>query len=93
MTGSDWGEDEGAYVVDEYEGTVTITADFTDGTLRGCIGCVGDLVTRRAPFGVFLGEELRDARTVAADYELRLGTVIFGEDGTFERERVTGRHP
>ena len=93
LAGSDWGEDEGAYVVDEYEGTVTITADFTDGTLRGCIGCVGDLVTRRAHFGVFLGEESRDARTVAADYDLRLGTVIFGEDGTFERDRVTVRHP
>ena len=43
--GSDWGENEGAFVIDEYQGTVTLTADFSDGTLRGCIGCVGDLVT------------------------------------------------
>ena len=91
--GSDWGEDEGAFVIDEYQGTVTLTADFADGTLRGCIGCVGDLVTQRAHFGVFLGQELRDVQAVAADYELHLATAIIREDGNFERDRVTVRHP
>ena len=91
--GSDWGEDEGSYVIDEYVGTVTLTADFADGTLRGCIGCVGDLVTQRAHFGVFLGQELRDVQTTAADYELHLATAIVRDDGTFERGRLTVRHP
>ena len=91
--GSDWGEDEGAFVIDEYVGTVTLSVDFADGTLRGCIGCVGDLLTQRAHFGVFLGRELIDVQATAADYELHLATAILGEDGTFERARVTVRHP
>ena len=91
--GSDWGEDEGEFVIDEYQGTVTLTADFMDGTVKGCIGCVGDLVTQRAHFGVFLGEELRDLGAIAKDYELHLATAIFREDGMFERDRVTLRHP
>ena len=91
--GSDWGDDEGTFVIDEYVGIVTVTVDFADGTLRGCIGCVGDLVTQRAHFGVFLGRELRDAQATAAAYELHLATAIIREDGTFERGRLTVRHP
>ena len=93
VPGSDWGEDEGAFVIDEYQGTVTLTTDFADGSVRGCIGCVGDLVTQRRHFGVFLGGELRDVQARAKDYELHLATAIFGEDGVFERHRVTVRHP
>ncbi len=91
--GSNWGENEGAFVLEEYQGTITLTADFTDGTLKGCIGCVGDLVTRRAHFGVFLGDDVSDAQDVARDYELHLATAIMREDGMFERDRVTLRHP
>ena len=91
--GSGWGEDEGERVIDEYQGTLTLTADFTDGTLRGCIGCVGDIVTTRTHFGVFLGEDPRDVRGLAKDYELHLATAILGENGVFERDRVTVRHP
>ena len=91
--GSDWGEDEGAYVIDEYEGEITITADFADGALSGCIGCTGDLVTRRAHFGLFLGDEVRDAQAVAADYELHFGVTPINADGNFENTGVEVRHP
>ena len=91
--GSDWGEDEGEYVIDEYQGALTLTADFGDGTLRGCIGCVGDLFTQRAHFDVFLGRDPRDVQGVARDYELHLATAIIREGGEFERDRVTLRHP
>ena len=91
--GSDWGEDEGAYVIDEYQGTIALTADFTDGTVSGCIGCVGDLATTRAHFSVFLGQEPIDVGGIAADYEVHLATAIIRKDGTFERDRVTVRHP
>ena len=91
--GSDWGENEGEFVLEEYQGTITLTADFQDGTLKGCIGCVGDLVTQRAHFGVFLGQEVSDAQGVAKDYELHLATAIIREDGMFDRDRVTFKHP
>ena len=93
VPGTDWGDATGAYVIDEYEGTVTITADFAGATLSGCIGCTGDLVTRRAHFGVFLGDEVRDVRAIAADYELHLGITPFNPDGTFEHVDVTVKHP
>ena len=93
VPGSDWGEDAGAYVLDEYEGIVTMTADFADGTLSGCIGCAGDLVTRRAHFGIFLGDDVRDVRAVAAGYELHFGATPLNDDGTFEHAGVEVRHP
>ena len=93
VPGSDWGEDEGAYVIDEYEGTITIAADFAAGTLAGCIGCTGDLATRRLHFGIFLGDDVRDVRAVATDYELHLGPTPISSDGTFEHTDVEVRHP
>ena len=93
VPGSDWREHEGSYSIDEYEGAITITADFADSTLSGCIGCVGDLVTRRAHFGVFLGNEVRDVQAVAADYELHFGVTPVNPDGTFEHTEVEVRHP
>ena len=93
VPGSDWGEYEGAYVLDEYEGAITLTADFANGTLSGCIGCVGDLITQRAHFGIFLGDEIRDVQAVATDYELHLGAAAFNQDGTFEQAGVEVRHP
>lgn len=91
--GSDWGDNQGDFVIEEYQGTVTLTADFADGTLKGCIGCVGDLVTQRAHFGVILGQGLIDGQGLARDYELHLPSAIFREDGMFERGRVNLRHP
>ena len=91
--GSGWGENEGDFVLEEYQGTVTLTADFEDGTLKGCIGCVGDLATQRAHFGVFLGQEVSDLQGIAKDYELHLATAIIREDGMFDRDRVTLKHP
>ena len=73
--------ENGDYVIEEYEGTLTLTADFGDRTVRGCIGCAGGLVTRRAHFGAILGPELGDARDTARDYEPRLATSIVREDG------------
>jgi len=91
--GSDWRENQGVYVIDEYEGTITIAADFADATLSACIGSTGDLVTRRAHFGIFLGDEPRDAQAIASGFELHFGDTPFNPDGTFERTDVTVRHP
>ena len=93
VKGTDWGDDEGAYVIDEYEGAITITADFAAKTLSGCIGCMGDLVTQRAHFGIFLGDGVRDVRSIAAHYELHFGETPFASDGTFQHADVEVRHP
>ena len=93
VPGTDWGDDAGAHVIDEYEGAITITTDFVDATLSGCIGCTGDFVTRRAHFGIFLGDEVRDVRAIAAHYDLHLGVTPFNPDGTFEHVDVTVKHP
>ena len=69
-----------------------ITADFTDATLSGRIGCEGDLFARRAHVGIFLGDEVRDVRSVAADYGLHLGATTFNPDGTFGHTDVEVRH-
>ena len=92
-TGSDWGEDEGTRLLDEWEGTMTLTANFADGTLRGCVGCVGEITTARAHFGVFLGVEASDIEFVGADYEMHLGATPLNPDGTFEHTDVTIMHP
>ena len=91
--GSGWGEGEGDFVIEEYQGVLTLAADFADRSVKGCIGCVGDLVTQRAHFGVILGEELIDTQGLARDYEIHMATAIIEEDGNFERHRVTVRHP
>ena len=93
VPGTDWGEDEGAYVIDEYEGAISITADFAKNTLSGCIGCEGDLATRRAHFGIFLGDEVLDVGSVATGYELHFGDTPLNPDGTFEHVDVTVMHP
>lgn len=93
VPGTDWGEDEGAHVIDEYEGAITITADFAKNTLSGCIGCEGGLVTRRAHFGIVLGDEVRDVQSIAAGYELHFGETPFNPDGNFEHTDVTVKHP
>ena len=91
--GSDWGDAAGSRVLEEWEGRIALTADFAAGTVGGCIGCEGDLVTRRAHFGIFLGDELRDAQAIATGYELLLVEAPIGPDGTIAHPAVTVRHP
>ena len=93
VPGGGLGEDVDNIVLEEYQGTIVLTADFFDGTVKGCIGCIGDLVTRRAHFGVILGQEVAAPQDTAGNYELHLPSAIIREDGHFERDRVVLRHP
>ena len=92
-TGSHWAEDAGIYVLEEWEGTMTLVADFADNTLSGCVGCVGELTTARAHFGVFLGAEETDFEFPAADYRIHLGETPIRPEGTFEHADVVVSHP
>ena len=81
-------------LTEEYQGTVTLSADFAGGTLHGCIGCVGDLVSRREHFNYFLGDERRfDAGPFIADFEIHLGAAPLKQNGTFGSYDVTVTHP
>ena len=93
VPGGEPGEDFENVVVEEYQGTIALTADFFDGTVKGCIGCVGDLVTRRAHFGAILSAEVDAPQGTATDYELHLPSAIFREDAHFLRNKLILRHP
>ena len=83
-----------AYVVDEYEGVISLQVDFADRTMEGCIGCLGDLVTRRAHFGAFLGEDVIDTDSFVLDHEIHLGALEFDElRGQFYGTEATVAHP
>ena len=84
---------EDTAVVDEYGGTINLTADFGAGTVSGCVGCIGDLVTRRVHLGFHLGDEVVDTESLARDYEIHLGEVPLMPEGSFEGPNVSVTHP
>ena len=82
------------FVLEEYEGTITLSADFAERTLQGCVGCEGDLVSQRKHFNFFLGDEQGSHDgTVIADYEIHLGAAPPEENGTFGSYDVTVKNP
>ena len=84
---------EDTAVLDEYGGTVNLTVDFRAGTVSGCVGCIGDLVTRRVHLGFHLGDEVVDTESLARDYEIHLGAVPLTPEGSFEGPSVSVTHP
>lgn len=81
-------------VIDEYEGVINLQVDFADRTVEGCIGCLGDLVTRRAHFGDLLGENIIDTESFVLNHEIHLGALAFDElRGQFEGIGATVVHP
>ena len=80
---------EGLFVLDGWEATVSLTADFGSRTVEGCVGCIGDFVTRPAVVPASRGD-------VAADisgYELHFAPQPYGTDGTFDGGSAEIRHP
>ena len=82
--GSGWGDLEGSVVLDEYRARMDVVADFASGTLRGCLGCVGDIEADREHLAYLLGGDAADTPSPAADYEIRFSPVAYGSGGTFE---------
>ena len=93
VPGGEPGENFENVVLEEYQGTIALTADFFDGTVKGCIGCIGDLVTQRGHFGAILGAEVDAPQGTARDYELHLPSAIIREDAHFVRYKVILKHP
>ena len=74
--------------VGTFEGVVTLTADFADDTIRGCIGCKRNLLLSGVATDAETGaQEAHDK--VPTDYQIRLGAAQVGSDGTFRASDVT----
>ncbi len=80
--------EERHFVFDGWEGLATLSADFGEGTVNGCIGCVGDLTVRSAVAPASRGDVQHDI----SDYELHLFEQPFGT-GDFDGGPAEVRHP
>lgn len=83
----------------EFEGTMTLTADFAAGTIGGCLGCEGDLMVQplhlKSAFDRFVTEPV-ELLADPKDYKVRFEPVEFNSDGTFanyDPESVSVTHP
>ena len=94
--GSSWGGLAGQYALGEYTATMTVTADFDEGTVAGCLGCIGDIEPERrhiaSVYEDVLGIDLPDLLAPVKDYEIHFAAVAYGRDSTFESELVTVAH-
>ena len=90
--GAGTGADAPAHV-EEFSGTMVITADFSDNTLRGCLGCVGDLVLEREHLYAVLRRQRGELMALLTDYELHFGVTDLTSRGTFVGTDVTVVHP
>ena len=79
--------------MEEFSGTMTITADFADHTVRGCLGCVGDLVLEREHLYAILRRQQGELAVLPTDYELHFGVTDITPSGTFANTDVTVVHP
>lgn len=72
-----------------FEAIATLTANFADNTISGCIGCKGDILVE----GVFTdgatGAQEIFTESEPSDTELRLGAAAINSDGTFRASDVT----
>ena len=81
--------EERHFVVDGWEATATLSADFGSGMMSGCVGCVGDFITRTAVIPASRG----DVQADISDYELHLAAHPWREDGTFDGAMAEVLHP
>ena len=91
--GSDWTGYPEPVSVEEFTGTISLTADFSENTLYGCLGCVGDLELERSHLYLVVGRRQPEPLLLPTDFELHFGMSDIDEDGTFESAEVTIQHP
>ena len=84
------GRPEGTVVGADWHGTTTLTADFADNSISGCIGCTGNILLTEwlVPDGV----QRRPALTPIST-RIHLGRTSVGADGTFRGATVTLSDP
>ncbi len=85
----------GEFEEHEYGAVINLTADFSDGTISGCVGCVGEIETQQLYLYRLLGWRWRapEPEISPADYEVHLMPTPFQPHGTFESMDIMVRHP
>ena len=92
--GANWGNLAGSEATEEYGATLTLTADFANRTVRGCLGCAGDINVERTHLRTILGRRPSDdLQAPPTDYELHFGHTPFTQGGDFEQADVRVTHP
>ncbi|MDE0174190.1 MAG: hypothetical protein OYH76_17485 [Defluviicoccus sp.] len=92
--GSGWREElrgESQYV--EFSAPIALTADFSDASIGGCIGCTGDVVAETLHLYPIVAWRGPPPDALPADYEIRLGRTPFGANGIFEDSGIAVSHP
>lgn len=91
--GSAWGDLQGESQYIEFGAPIALTANFSDATIMGCIGCAGDVETRALHLYPVVTWRTPDPDALPTDYEVHLGPTPFNPDGVFENTDVTVTHP
>ncbi len=91
--GSGWGPLQGEREDAEFEAFIQLTANFSDNTIQGCIGCIGDIDTQRLYLYPLLGWRRGPLDSPPTDFEVHLGPTPFNPDGTFENTDIRVTHP
>lgn len=91
--GSGWGALQGQSQYVEFSAAIELRANFSEGTIAGCIGCTGDITMETLHLWPAVAWRGPDPDALPTDYEVRLGPARFKPDGTFENAVVSVRHP
>ena len=91
--GRNWGELAGTSELTEFQGPISLTADFGRNRLTGCLGCVGPIETAPGQH-LYPAVHWREPAPAAlpADYDLRF-SASFDAAGAFEDTAITVTHP
>ena len=91
--GRDWGELAGSSEYTEFQGPVSLAADFDRNRLTGCVGCLGPIQTAPGrhlfPAVPWQGP---DPAALPTDYDLHF-SASFDATGAFEDTAITVTHP
>ena len=91
--GRNWGELADSTEYTEFQGPISLTADFDRNRLTGCLGCLGPIETAPGrhlwPAVPWQGD---DPEALPTDYDLHF-EASFGTNGAFEDTAVTVTHP
>ena len=91
--GRAWGELAGSSETAEFVGPISLTADFSQNRLTGCLGCLGPIeIDSGRHLYPILTWRTPDPTALPTDYKLHFASS-FGANGAFEDTAITVTHP